>query len=61
MRFTGTGPMRSRLEAEPSVRLANEIVEDDDGLVILRFKPGSKRSVTEWATFPGTLEDDDEL
>lgn len=54
------------MEADPSGVLdaakdKPQVVEDKDGHFILRFEPGSKRSIQEWALLPGTLEDSDEL
>lgn len=57
---------RQQMEADPSGVLdaakdKPQVVEDKDGHFILRFEPGSKRSIQEWALLPGTLEDSDEL
>ncbi|WP_170967863.1 hypothetical protein [Rhizobium phaseoli] len=57
---------RQQVEADPSgvfdaAKDKPQVVEDKDGHFILRYEPGSKRSVKEWARLPGTLEDGDEL
>ncbi|WP_037084651.1 hypothetical protein [Neorhizobium vignae] len=58
----------SRKEAEEDIeslldeaRANPQTVLEHDGMFIVRFRPGVRKPVSEWAVLPGTLEDDDVL
>ncbi|MDH6276615.1 MULTISPECIES: hypothetical protein [Rhizobium] len=58
----------SRKEAEAdaatlfdAARMTPQTIQENDGKLVVRFEPGAKIPVSEWAVLPGTLEDDDVL
>lgn len=58
----------SRKEAQEHIdllldeaRATPQMVEEHDGRFVVRFEPGVKIPVSEWAVLQGTLENDDVL